>query len=120
MKLSIAWERFKGLLRQCPHHGFSELHQLDTSNNSLNPRSRRFRSAAGGKFSNKVPRIVLAIIGYQQHAASPEYKWKFEKSRLEKMISEKNVTTLATDKAVKEVVLSHNCGFTTTISAIVN
>ncbi|GKA31005.1 reverse transcriptase domain-containing protein [Tanacetum coccineum] len=25
-----AWERFKGLLRQCPHHGFSELHQLDT------------------------------------------------------------------------------------------
>nr|GEX35777.1 reverse transcriptase domain-containing protein [Tanacetum cinerariifolium] len=23
-----AWERFKDLLRQCPHHGFSELHQL--------------------------------------------------------------------------------------------
>ncbi|GJX12428.1 reverse transcriptase domain-containing protein [Tanacetum coccineum] len=31
-----AWERFKGLLRQCPHHGFSELHQLDTFYNSLN------------------------------------------------------------------------------------
>nr|GEY67051.1 reverse transcriptase domain-containing protein [Tanacetum cinerariifolium] len=25
-----AWERFKDLLRQFPHHGFSELHQLDT------------------------------------------------------------------------------------------
>ncbi|GKF44569.1 reverse transcriptase domain-containing protein [Tanacetum coccineum] len=23
-----AWERFKGLLRQCPHHGFSELHSI--------------------------------------------------------------------------------------------
>nr|GEV58866.1 reverse transcriptase domain-containing protein [Tanacetum cinerariifolium] len=23
-----AWERFKDLLRQCPHHGFTELHQL--------------------------------------------------------------------------------------------
>nr|GEZ51739.1 reverse transcriptase domain-containing protein [Tanacetum cinerariifolium] len=32
-----AWERFKDLLRQCPHHRFSELHQLDTFNNALNP-----------------------------------------------------------------------------------
>ncbi|GKA13832.1 reverse transcriptase domain-containing protein, partial [Tanacetum coccineum] len=27
---SEAWDRFKDLLRACPHHGFSELHQLDT------------------------------------------------------------------------------------------
>nr|GEV69121.1 reverse transcriptase domain-containing protein [Tanacetum cinerariifolium]GEX12824.1 reverse transcriptase domain-containing protein [Tanacetum cinerariifolium] len=27
---SEAWDRFKDLLRSCPHHGFSELHQLDT------------------------------------------------------------------------------------------
>nr|GEZ87691.1 reverse transcriptase domain-containing protein [Tanacetum cinerariifolium] len=32
-----ARERFKDLLRQCPHHGFSELHQLDTFYNALNP-----------------------------------------------------------------------------------
>nr|GFB62961.1 reverse transcriptase domain-containing protein [Tanacetum cinerariifolium] len=32
-----AWERFKDLLRQCPHHGFSMLHQLDTFYNALNP-----------------------------------------------------------------------------------
>nr|GEX05732.1 reverse transcriptase domain-containing protein [Tanacetum cinerariifolium] len=32
-----AWEHFKDLLRQCPHHGFSELHQLDTFYNALNP-----------------------------------------------------------------------------------
>nr|GEW83755.1 hypothetical protein [Tanacetum cinerariifolium] len=32
-----AWERFKDLLRQCPHHSFSELHQLDTFYNALNP-----------------------------------------------------------------------------------
>nr|GEU36230.1 hypothetical protein [Tanacetum cinerariifolium] len=31
------WEHFKNLLRQCPHHGFSELHQLDTFYNALNP-----------------------------------------------------------------------------------
>nr|GEY02385.1 reverse transcriptase domain-containing protein [Tanacetum cinerariifolium] len=31
-----AWERFNDLLRACPHHGFSELHQLDTFYNALN------------------------------------------------------------------------------------
>nr|GEV34068.1 reverse transcriptase domain-containing protein [Tanacetum cinerariifolium] len=34
--LSEAWDRFKDLLRVCPHHGFSELHQLDTFYNALN------------------------------------------------------------------------------------
>nr|GFB36176.1 reverse transcriptase domain-containing protein [Tanacetum cinerariifolium] len=32
---SKAWDRFKDLLRKCPHHGFSELHQIDTFYNSL-------------------------------------------------------------------------------------
>nr|GEV73863.1 hypothetical protein [Tanacetum cinerariifolium] len=31
-----AWDRFNDLLRACPHHGFSELHQLDTFYNYLN------------------------------------------------------------------------------------
>nr|GFC67187.1 hypothetical protein [Tanacetum cinerariifolium] len=30
------WDRFNDLLRACPHHGFSELHQLDTFYNALN------------------------------------------------------------------------------------
>nr|GEY10072.1 reverse transcriptase domain-containing protein [Tanacetum cinerariifolium] len=32
-----AWDRYKDLLRDCPHHGFIELHQLDTFYNALNP-----------------------------------------------------------------------------------
>nr|GFA26203.1 reverse transcriptase domain-containing protein [Tanacetum cinerariifolium] len=31
-----AWDRFNDLLRACPHHGFFELHQLDTFYNALN------------------------------------------------------------------------------------
>ncbi|GJQ94570.1 reverse transcriptase domain-containing protein [Tanacetum coccineum] len=58
-----AWERFKGLLRQCPHHGFSELHQLDTFYNSLNTNDQdALDSAAGGNFLDKMPREGLAII----------------------------------------------------------
>ncbi|GJZ04686.1 hypothetical protein Tco_0537961 [Tanacetum coccineum] len=30
-----AWDRFNDLLRACPHHGFSELHQLDAFYNAL-------------------------------------------------------------------------------------
>nr|GEV18292.1 hypothetical protein [Tanacetum cinerariifolium] len=33
---SEAWDRFNDLLRACPHHGFSELYQLDTFYNALN------------------------------------------------------------------------------------
>ncbi|GKC40679.1 hypothetical protein Tco_1053063, partial [Tanacetum coccineum] len=58
-----AWERFKGLLRQCPHHGFSELHQLDTFYNSLNSNDQdALDSAAGDNFLDKMPRDGLAII----------------------------------------------------------
>nr|GEV78074.1 reverse transcriptase domain-containing protein [Tanacetum cinerariifolium] len=58
-----AWERFKDLLRQCPHHGFSELHQLDTFYNALNPNDQdALDSAAGGNFLYKIPRECLSII----------------------------------------------------------
>nr|GFC69744.1 reverse transcriptase domain-containing protein [Tanacetum cinerariifolium] len=58
-----AWELFKDLLRQCPHHGFSELHQLDTFYNALNPNDQdALDSAAGGNFLNKIPRECLSII----------------------------------------------------------
>nr|GFD01932.1 reverse transcriptase domain-containing protein [Tanacetum cinerariifolium] len=60
---SEAWERFKDLLRQCPHHGFSELHQLDTFYNALNPNDQdALDSTAGGNFLDKIPRECLLII----------------------------------------------------------
>nr|GFA85950.1 hypothetical protein [Tanacetum cinerariifolium] len=60
---SEAWERFKNLLRKCPHHGFSELHQLDTFCNALNPNDQdALDSAAGGNFLDKIPRDGLSII----------------------------------------------------------
>nr|GFA46699.1 hypothetical protein [Tanacetum cinerariifolium] len=58
-----AWERFKDLLRQCPHHGFSELHQLDTFYSALNPNDQdALDSAMGGNLLDKIPRECLSII----------------------------------------------------------
>ncbi|GJT28251.1 reverse transcriptase domain-containing protein [Tanacetum coccineum] len=51
-----AWDRFNDLLRACPHHGFSELHQLDTFYNALNTNDQdSLNSAAGGNFLDKMP-----------------------------------------------------------------
>nr|GEW49917.1 reverse transcriptase domain-containing protein [Tanacetum cinerariifolium] len=58
-----AWDRFNDLLRACPHHGFSELHQLDTFYNALNVNDQdSLNSAAGGNFLDKLPRECLKII----------------------------------------------------------
>nr|GEY02066.1 reverse transcriptase domain-containing protein [Tanacetum cinerariifolium] len=71
-----AWERFKDLLRQCPHHGFSELHKLDTFYNALNPNDQHaLDSAAGGNFLDKIPREYLSII-------ESKSKVRYSKSRI--------------------------------------
>ncbi|GJS75054.1 reverse transcriptase domain-containing protein [Tanacetum coccineum] len=58
-----AWDRFNDLLRGCPHHGFSELHQLDTFYNALNSNDQdSLNSAASGNFLDKMPRECLKII----------------------------------------------------------
>nr|GEV10840.1 hypothetical protein [Tanacetum cinerariifolium] len=59
----VAWDRFKDLLKACPHYGFSELHQLDMFYNSLNSKDQdSLNSATGGNFLDKMPRECLAII----------------------------------------------------------
>nr|GFB55337.1 reverse transcriptase domain-containing protein [Tanacetum cinerariifolium] len=51
------------LINLCPHHGFSELHQLDTFYNALNPNDQdSLDSAADGNFLDKIPRKCLSII----------------------------------------------------------
>nr|GEU57919.1 reverse transcriptase domain-containing protein [Tanacetum cinerariifolium] len=61
--LNEAWGRFKDILRACPHHGFSELHQLDTFYNALNSNDQdSLNFAVGGNFLDKMARECLAII----------------------------------------------------------
>nr|GEU63943.1 reverse transcriptase domain-containing protein [Tanacetum cinerariifolium] len=58
-----AWDRYKDLLRACPHHGFTELHQLDTFYNALNPSDQdSLNYAAGGNLLERRTQDVLTII----------------------------------------------------------
>nr|GEX65409.1 reverse transcriptase domain-containing protein [Tanacetum cinerariifolium] len=53
---SEAWERFKEMLRQCPHHGFLEFHQIDTFYNGLNEHEQdSLNAAVGGNLLSSGP-----------------------------------------------------------------
>ncbi|GJY18781.1 hypothetical protein Tco_0390272 [Tanacetum coccineum] len=62
-KTCEAWERFKEMLRACPHHGFTELTQVDTFYNGLNDNDQdSLNAAAGGNLLSKTTREALNII----------------------------------------------------------
>ncbi|GJZ64005.1 reverse transcriptase domain-containing protein [Tanacetum coccineum] len=73
------WDRYKDLLRACPHHGFTELHQLDTFYNALNTTDQdSLNSAAGGNLLERSTQDVLTII---------ENKSKVRNSRNKSIVS---------------------------------
>nr|GEU31080.1 reverse transcriptase domain-containing protein [Tanacetum cinerariifolium] len=75
-----AWDRYKDLLRAYTHHGFTELHQLDTFYNALNPADQNsLNAAAGGNFLERRTQDVLTII---------ENKSKVRNSRNKSVVSQ--------------------------------
>ncbi|GJU62905.1 hypothetical protein Tco_1244740 [Tanacetum coccineum] len=88
-----AWDRFKDLLRACPHHGFTELHQLDTFYNGLNPTDQdSLNSAAGGNLLERMPRDALKII---------ENKSKVRNSRNKPIVSQANASEFNSSEMAK-------------------
>ncbi|GJY74900.1 reverse transcriptase domain-containing protein [Tanacetum coccineum] len=80
-----AWDRFNDLLQACPHHGFSELHQLDTFYNTLNSNDQdSLNSTAGGNVLDKIPRDCLRII---------ESKAKVRNSRNKPVVAKVSMST---------------------------
>nr|GEU47990.1 integrase, catalytic region, zinc finger, CCHC-type, peptidase aspartic, catalytic [Tanacetum cinerariifolium] len=58
-----AWDRYKDLLRACPHHGFSELDQLDTFYNDLNLADQdSLNATAVGNLLERRTQYVFTII----------------------------------------------------------
>ncbi|GKD52604.1 reverse transcriptase domain-containing protein [Tanacetum coccineum] len=80
-----AWERFKEMLRACPHHGFMELTQIDTFYNGLNENDQdSLNAVAGGNLLSKTTREALNII---------ENKSKVRYSRNKPNVSRMNTTS---------------------------
>ncbi|GKA63701.1 hypothetical protein Tco_0763307 [Tanacetum coccineum] len=96
-----AWDQFKDLLRACLHHGFTELHQLDTFYNGLNPSDQDFlNSVAGGNLLERSAQDVFKII---------ENKSKVRNSRNKPTVSQvkaSNVDSSEIASVVASVVTS--------------
>ncbi|GJX83934.1 reverse transcriptase domain-containing protein [Tanacetum coccineum] len=92
---SEAWDRFKDLLRKCPHHGFLELHQIDTFYNALTQSDQdSLNAAAGGNLLNRTPRDALTII---------ENKSKVRTSRNKPVVSKASATSSSTPAYLPEI-----------------
>nr|GEX02620.1 reverse transcriptase domain-containing protein [Tanacetum cinerariifolium] len=73
-------DQYKDLLRACPHHGFTKLHQLDTFYNALNPADQdSLNSAARDNLLARRTQDVLTII---------ENKSKVRNSRNKSVVSQ--------------------------------
>ncbi|GJU08254.1 hypothetical protein Tco_1124684 [Tanacetum coccineum] len=114
-----AWDRFKDLFRKCPHHGFSELHQIDTFYNALTQSDQdSLNAAAGGNLLNRTPRDALTII---------ENKSKVRISRNKPIVSKVSTTTSSPSPSsdvtafieiIKELVLMNKATQQATVKAI--
>nr|GEX05219.1 hypothetical protein [Tanacetum cinerariifolium] len=101
-----AWERFNDLLRACPHHGFSELHQLDTFYNALNINDQdSLNSGAGGNFLDKMPRTSSSTPAISSDVA--ELKDMVKALLLDKKNQSPALTPSTTHALVKAV--EQNC-----------
>ncbi|GJX41368.1 reverse transcriptase domain-containing protein [Tanacetum coccineum] len=84
-----AWERFKDLLRKCPHHGFSLLHQIDFFYNWLCQSDQdSLNSAAGGNLMTRNIQEALTII---------ENKAKVRTCRIKPQVSSSGGTSTQID-----------------------
>ncbi|GJV48170.1 reverse transcriptase domain-containing protein [Tanacetum coccineum] len=93
-----AWERFKDLLRACPHHGFMELHQIDTFYNSLTSTDQdSLNAAAGGNLLTKTPKDALTLI---------ENKSKVHTSRNRPVVSKVSTNTSTSGLSPNVVALT--------------
>nr|GEZ58150.1 hypothetical protein [Tanacetum cinerariifolium] len=95
-----AWDRFKDLLHKCPHHDFSELHQIDTFYNSLTQSNQdSLNAASGGNILNRTPRDALTII---------ENKSKVYLSRNKPIVSKVSTTTSFPSPSLNVTALTKN------------
>nr|GEU44137.1 reverse transcriptase domain-containing protein [Tanacetum cinerariifolium] len=100
-----AWDRYKDLLRACPHHGFTELHQLDTFYNALNPVDQdSFNSAASGNLLERRTQDVLTII---------ENKSKVRNSRNISIVSQVKFSDAKLTHAVNQQISAVTTAMTT-------
>nr|GEV58912.1 ribonuclease H-like domain-containing protein [Tanacetum cinerariifolium] len=108
-------DRYKDLLHVYPHHGFTELHQLDIFYNALNPADQySLNSAAGGNLFERRGQDVLTTI---------ENKSKVRNSQNRSIVSQVKSSDANSSSSSEIAKLTHSINqqtsaVTTTMAAI--
>nr|GEV81425.1 retrovirus-related Pol polyprotein from transposon TNT 1-94 [Tanacetum cinerariifolium] len=116
---SEAWDRFKDLLLKCPHHGFLELHQIDTFYNSLTqPDHVSLNAAVGGNLLNRTPQDALTIIDNKSKIRTLRNKPVVSKANTLTSSSSPSLDITALTNIVKELVLINKANKQASVKAI--
>nr|GEU93687.1 reverse transcriptase domain-containing protein [Tanacetum cinerariifolium] len=84
------------MLRACPHHGFSELTQIDTFHNGLNEQDQdSLNAAAGANLLSKTTREAMKII---------ENKSKVRYSRIKSNVSRVNTNSKESSSKTDDII----------------
>ncbi|GJT52177.1 hypothetical protein Tco_0978334 [Tanacetum coccineum] len=111
--------RFKILLRVCPHHGFTELHQIDTFYNSLTSTDQdSLNAAAGGNLLTKTPKDALTLIENKSKVRTSRNKLVVAKVSTNTSTSGLSPDVTALTDAVKALLLKNTTTPLASIKAV--
>nr|GEZ62056.1 reverse transcriptase domain-containing protein [Tanacetum cinerariifolium] len=114
-----ACDHFKDLLRKCPHHGFSKLHQIDTFYNALTQSNQdSLNAAADGNLLNCTPRDALTIIENKSKVRISRNKLIFSKANTTTSSLSPSLDVIALTEIVKELVLMNKATQQATVKGI--
>ena len=92
-----AWERYKDLLRKCPHHGIPLWMQVQTFYNGLIPSTRTLIDAAsGGAFMSKTQEEAYNLL---EEMAINNFQWPTERGMARKPVAVHEVDDYTSLKA---------------------
>ncbi|KAG8493504.1 hypothetical protein CXB51_010865 [Gossypium anomalum] len=87
-----AWERYKDLLRRCPHYGLPLWLQVQTFYNGVNPSTRQIiDAAAGGTINNKTLEEAYEFI---EEMPLNNYQWQVMRTKPTKTVGVYNVDSV--------------------------
>src|SRR5262249_18195786 len=84
-----AWERYKELLRRCPHHGLPIWLQVQTFYNGLiHGHKAMIDAVVGGTLNNKTPKAAYELI---DEMATNSYQWQVDRAASKKLVRVQNL-----------------------------
>ncbi|GKD74608.1 hypothetical protein Tco_1332890, partial [Tanacetum coccineum] len=107
------------LLRKCPHHGFLELHQINTFYNALSQSDQdSLNAVTGGNLLNRTPRDALTIIENKSKVRTSRNKPIVSKVSTTNSSSSPSPDVTALTEIVKKLVLMNKANQQASVKAV--